>query len=355
MVPDHENLGSRGQVRSTKRLKPGRVPLTHVNVDEHREVPQEQPQEQPLPASPPKKKAKGGDEWDHGYAKDRSAGPSRFVLDDSGVGVEVEDNPGWLRPHDDEVTPAVVPDPIFPRFDTLEAELVYMRKMFENFRFENITLRTRIEVLVLDNDTFKQKYEELVAEKSLLQETLDGYKKIFNPDSLSLLSGRVKRVKVWSEKSKVEHSEIRFMVGNNGYKFLREKGFPFCSQDVLDGALKTLEIRPGLNKDCFSLLGFQAQARGLKDANMTLEEAKEKGVDLVQLALKCPNNEKVLVIDEAGCTPRVEYDATFKTISGYTTIPQKNEQYDEESNGKLILHIIFVVIVIMLFSLPWKV
>ena len=246
----------------------------------------------------------------------------------------MEDTPGWLRPHDDDVAPVIVPDPVAPIFDSLEDEVVFLREMLDNVRSENITLKTRIEDLVAENESSKEMYDCVLHKKSLLQDTLDGYKKIFNEDSLSLLSGRVKRVKAWSEKSKVEHSEIRFMVGNNGYKFLREKGFPFCSQDVLDGALKTLEIRPGLNKDCFSLLGFQAQARGLKDANMTLEEAKEKGVDLVQLALKCPNNEKVLVIDEAGCTPRVEYDATFKTLSGYTTVPQKNEHYDEESNGR---------------------
>ena len=149
--------------------------------------------------------------------------------------------------------------------------------------------------------------------KRLLQ-LLDGYKHLFFPEQLELISGIKKRVN-YSDEAYEQAIETRFLCGTTGYEHLRKKcHLPFPSSTAINDKLKAVKLKPGLNDACYKLLE-------MKSRKMT-EEQKEA----------------ILVIDQMAIQQKVEWDSSNKKMSGHITMPRSEDHIpdDIDTEGKLL-------------------
>ena len=71
---------------------------------------------------------------------------------------------------------------------------------------------------------FNERILQLEREINELRDVIDCFKSIFNEDQIDILVGKKKRVN-WSDKTKTESMETRYVCGHTGYDHIREK-FP---------------------------------------------------------------------------------------------------------------------------------
>ena len=147
----------------------------------------------------------------------------------------------------------------------------------------------------------------------------DCFRKVFRfRDCIDLITGRVQRVREWSDETINWSLHILFHCGRTGYQFLLEQGFPLPSISTLQRALRNLVVKPGICPHPFELLSLNIEAmkKEENDANGDEEEGGEDPSGMV---------EAVLGLDECSIKQLLEFDTTFKTISGYTTVPQHSD------------------------------
>lgn len=68
--------------------------------------------------------------------------------------------------------------------------------------------------------------------------------KVFNDDQLELLSGKIRKVKQWSEATVMESMQIRFAC-QGGYDKLIKRGYPFPSTRTLMRRISDIRFSPG--------------------------------------------------------------------------------------------------------------
>lgn len=71
-----------------------------------------------------------------------------------------------------------------------------------------------------------------------------GIDKIFNEDQLQLLSGKIKKVKKWSDATIMDSLQMKFAC-QGGYDKLIAKGYPFPSTRTLLRRIEDIEFSPG--------------------------------------------------------------------------------------------------------------
>ena len=67
------------------------------------------------------------------------------------------------------------------------------------------------------------------------------FAKLFDSDQIAMVLGEKAQPRAWSDKAIQEGIEIRFFCGTTGYKFLRNRGFPFPCERSLQQKLLLLE------------------------------------------------------------------------------------------------------------------
>lgn len=94
------------------------------------------------------------------------------------------------------------------------------------FEFEPPTLPEQPPVSNKDHvyDSLKERILQLERENSELRDVVDCFKTVFNQDQTDILVGNKQRVN-WSDKTKTEAMETRYVCGSTGYEHIRDK-FP---------------------------------------------------------------------------------------------------------------------------------
>ena len=111
------------------------------------------------------------------------------------------------------------------RIDTLEFSL----KKLEDESQE------KIESLQEYCHTLEEENAKLKVQVGDLRKAVNSFDKIFSPEQIQMITGKIKNPREWSEKAVTTAMYIRWFVGTTGYKFLRSLGFPFpCETSIIN-------------------------------------------------------------------------------------------------------------------------
>ena len=143
----------------------------------------------------------------------------------------------------------------------------------------------------------EEKVAKLEEENCTLKRRLSGAEKLFCPEQLDLLCGYIKRVKKWPDHVIQQSIHKYFYCGTKGYQLLRDQGYPLPAIDTIVKRLQKFQYLPGTLAENFQLLSHQSN----------FMEPEDKYATLIQ--------------DEASIQPRIEYNPSTKSITGYVTIP----------------------------------
>lgn len=152
--------------------------------------------------------------------------------------------------------------------------------------------------------------------RSKQNSSYDAASKLFNPDQVRLLQGDLKRVRKWSDRSITESFEIRFACGTKGYKFLRNKGYPFPSIRTQQAYLQNLHFDSGILTEVFDLLDKKVQCMSTpeRDCGLVLDE-----MSIDQSFSYCCNNKKYFGdVTIPGQTGRATHGLIFMLVGVYS-------------------------------------
>ena len=264
-MPPQENVDAQGRRKKRPNLKKGAVPTL---LD---------PKAPPKPARKPPKVRPPPPLPLPAQAQVEEVNGNDPIIDPVNVSMDHAYNSKPFRlEHDEEVTPP----PVLP------------------FTMNDINDNSDI------IDTYVTRIERLENEVKSRDAMIEAMKNLFQPDQVRLMTGKTKFVH-WSDKTITICLEIRYLCGETGYKHLIKLGFPFPSIDTLNRRIKELKCKPGIHDDAYALLRM-----------------KTKDMDEDQ-------KHQVLVDDEASLKPGIEFDTSHKKLSGYITIPRKNDNFEE--------------------------
>ena len=151
-------------------------------------------------------------------------------------------------------------------------------------------------------ELIKKHVEKLEKEISDLRLITDVVQKRFNKDQIDGMTGAKQRVN-WSDKTKAETIETRYILGETAFDHLRAKHpgtYPgkTCLNETLR---KNVKVEFGIIEDSFKLL--EIKARSL--------HAKQKFASLV--------------MDEIALKEMIEYDRANKCLVGTITMPSGDD------------------------------
>ena len=172
---------------------------------------------------------------------------------------------------------------------------------------------------VIDNEVrelVKKHVEKLEREISDLRVITDAVQKRFNQDQIDGMTGKKKRIN-WTDKTKAETIETRYILGETAFDHLRAKNpgaYPgkTCLNETLR---KNVKVEFGIIEDSFKLV--EIKARSL--------HAKQKFA--------------ALVMDEIALKEMIEYDRANKCLVGTITMPSGDDATidDGESFEKCLI------------------
>lgn len=140
--------------------------------------------------------------------------------------------------------------------------------------------------------------KKLFAVQQKLKILEENLKRLLNDDQLNALKTPTRRVPCWSEATIKKALQIRFAAGPTGYNLLRQQGMPLPASRTLSERLRHVTCRPGVQHDIIDALKEKSAIFSAYDHNV------------------------ILAIDEIQLKAQIEYDASLKELTGYTTLPK---------------------------------
>ena len=218
---------------------------------------------------------------EHNYASTPRPGPSRYVPREPVAAGSSSPGPSCLRvPEDEEESSAmeIPPGSLNPTWHD-DKDIVK-------------NLLTTIERLESD----------LKAAKAILA----GFQRIFPGEDQQSKVANPDKLVHWSDEAVTEAAHLKFLGGSSLYQHLLAKGFPLPSIRTINRRLQALTVKAGHFKDPFTLLGLK-----VKD-------------------MKPEQREAVLILDEMSLQQMIEWDPSNKVLSGYITMPRKEDPVEDD-------------------------
>ena len=152
--------------------------------------------------------------------------------------------------------------------------------------------------------------EKIITSKDVI---IEAYEHLFSDAQIAIIKGLAKKVK-WSDDDIVLAAHLRYLSGATSYNFIKDTmKIPLPDIRTLNRRLSSVQVTFGLNDDCFTLAGLQA---------LKMEEDDKFGV---------------LIMDEYSIKPYIEWDTSNKKMTGFVTLPVKDEDIPKDAEGNLLL------------------
>ena len=284
-VPDAENIGVNGQRLKLKKLRPDAIPLLELGNDSTGTA--EPSGISILDPVPGTSVPIVSDIADLNIGSQTEIGAQETVVDQQTLEPET---PVVVVEPQISVGPLlkVVVEPVDPNIELIKQ----LRAEINIHRQLRVKDQQKIELL-------EKKNKDLELVIANLKDSFSKLDKVFCPEQIDMIVGKIKQPREWSDKAIHRATNIRYMCHESGYEFLRSVGFPLPSQSSLLVRLAYLQFSPGVLEDNIQLL------------KMYLD------------ALPNGHNRHALVCyDEMSIKEGLEYNPTRQQITGFINIPR---------------------------------
>ena len=151
-------------------------------------------------------------------------------------------------------------------------------------------------------DFVQKRIVQLERENNQLRLISDTVHKLHNQDQIDLMTGTKKRVN-WTDKTKGETLETRYILGETGFQHVRSR-YPgmYPGKSCLNNELrKNVKVEYGIIEDSFKLAEIKARS------------------------LAANQKYAALVMDEIALKECIDYDQANKCMLGTITVPRADD------------------------------